>query len=382
MIMANHKKIIIVSSFFPPHLGGLELVAYHQAKRLAEIGHDVTVITSKVDKNELSSSSDAFKLIRVRAWNGFEKFGSPFPVFSPRLIYILIKNIRKADIVHIHDAFYMSSFLAAICAFVLRKPIVLTQHVEMIPHPSSLVKIVQKIIYSTSGALIFRCSSKIINLNDRVENFLIKRRVSRDKLISLANGVDTEFFKPANSEEKYRIRNKYALDTGRKVALFVGRFVPKKGFDKLLAGRCDDFQLVFAGGKNPGNPDKNAIFLGKMPPEELKFIYQAADIFVLPSEGEGFPLTIQEAMASGLPVITTNDSGYARYGFDKKLILLIDRPTVENIKSTIKSIIFNEDRLREMSSYSRSYACEHFSWDNLITRLDDIYDKLIIKRGT
>jgi glycosyltransferase involved in cell wall biosynthesis len=214
-------------------------------------------------------------------------------------------------------------------------------------------------------------------LNDRVEQFLIKKGVPLKKIIALPNGVDIDFFCPANDQDKINIRKKFNLSLSKKIVLFVGRFVPKKGFLKVLAARSDKYQIVLVGGDVPEQHSTDVIFFKQLPPEKLKLIYQTSDLFVLPSEGEGFPLTIQEAMASGLPIVSSDDKGYQRYNFDKKRIYLIDNPTDQSVRSVIEQIINDDLLLKDMSEYSKNYATIHFSWPRIISQLNDIYNNLL-----
>lgn len=379
LLSSKHKNIVVVSHYYPPHVGGLEIVAKNQAELLAAAGNKVTVITSKVSQDEHDTQSSHLHVVRVRAINMLERFGVPFPIFLPRLVPTLMRHIKAANVVHIHDAFYMSSFIAALCARWYGKPIVLTQHVEMINHPSHFVMFVQRLVYATTGAAIFRMSTRITTLNDRVEQFLLNRGVQREKLLALSNGVDLEMFHPVSNAQKFVLRQKFGLSLSKKIILFVGRLVPKKGFDKLLAAESDEYQLVFVGGDAPDEQTKksdNVVFLGKLPQLQVAQVYQAADIFVLPSEGEGFPLSVQEAMATGLPIITSHDEGYRRYNLDKNFIYFLDHPTEHSVRKAIAAIVHDEKHLERMSTYSKTYARSNFAWPNVIAKLIGIYDSL------
>ncbi|HEV2402803.1 MAG TPA: glycosyltransferase family 4 protein [Candidatus Saccharimonadales bacterium] len=371
------RKVLIVSHYYPPHLGGIEYVAQHQAKYLATAGCTVAVVTSSVSPGEKSTIADGVRVIRVKAWNGLQKQGIPFPVFSPRLLGVLIKEAKQADIVHIHDAFYLSSLVALVAARLSKKPVVLTQHVALIPHSSKLVNLIEKAVYATTGAGVFRFSSRILTLNDRVEAFLIAHRVNSAKIVQLPNGVDTELFRPAADQERDSIRKKYSLSQDRPIVLFVGRYVPKKGFDQLLASSSELYQLVFVGGTTKRKNSNDLAFLGELPQHKLAEVYRAADIFALPSEGEGFPLSVQEAMASGLPVVMKDDEGYKRYNLQKGLVWLLEDRSPVVIKDALASIIKDDKRYKEMSEYSLAYANSYFAWPGVIRRLNKLYDEVI-----
>jgi D-inositol-3-phosphate glycosyltransferase len=193
----------------------------------------------------------------------------------------------------------------------------------------------------------------------------------------MANGVDTDLFRPASPAEKQKLRRTLGLSTEKPIVLFVGRFVPKKGFDKVMAARDPDYQLVCAGGQPDPFTSDDIVLIGTLPQAELADYYRAADIFVLPSEGEGFPLSIQEAMATGLPIITAYDDGYSRYHLDEQLFKMLHQPNQHSIRAAIKAILQNKDMRRSMSLYSRDYANEHFGWDSVIAQLERTYERAL-----
>src|SRR6266516_1255456 len=107
--------------------------------------------------------------------------------------------------------------------------------------------------------------------------------------------------------------------------------------------------------------------MGPLPQEELAMIYKASDVFILPSYGEGFPLSIQEAMATGLPIITSKHNNLDQI-LDSPLITYVDI-TETDIKSTIKKIQNNIMLRKEMGEYSSKIARENYSWEKNITKL-------------
>jgi glycosyltransferase involved in cell wall biosynthesis len=317
-------------------------------------------------------------VVRIPALNPFEKRGVPYPLTAPiMLITSLLHTIRRADVVHVHDAIYVPCFTAAIIAKILRKPLVLTQHVGMIPH-SRLVTAVQKIMHKTAGAIVYRTSKVVCTLNDRVEQHVKAHGVKPERLVHMANGVDTELFHPANQYEKMAAREQLGLSHDKTIVLFVGRAVPKKGYDKVLASASPNYQLVFAGGEAQIGDEPHIVYLGKLPQQKLALVYRAADMFVLPSEGEGFPMSVQEAMASGLPIITTDDEGYARYKLDGDFVRLLKEPTASSVAAAIAELAANEHRRVAMGKYVRHYAETHFGWDTIVEELESMYSDLTL----
>ena len=150
--------------------------------------------------------------------------------------------------------------------------------------------------------------------------------------------------------------------------------------DIFIDAADPDYQLVLV---SQGNFDPyiekakgKVIILNPMPQEELREIYQACDIFVLAAAGEDvFSLVLMEALACGLPVITSKDPFYLDYVDGKRIILI--EPTSENIRKSIKKIINDQDLCSQMSHYSRSIAMKKFGWDSRIQEYVKIYDRLI-----
>src|SRR4030095_3892050 len=96
----------------------------------------------------------------------------------------------------------------------------------------------------------------------------------------------------------------------------------------------------FVGGQAPSrlSPDRRFAFLGQVARDGMADVYRACDAFVLPSEGEGFPLSVQEARASGLPVSTTDAPGYSVYDLDRNGVLLIE-PTADAVRTALHRLM-------------------------------------------
>jgi D-inositol-3-phosphate glycosyltransferase len=377
---ASTMKIAVFSSYLPPHVGGIDVVAESQAVLLAERqGIEVRSVTSACGGTSGLVRSGNRIVRRIPAWNYLEDSkGAAFPVFAPSIIWHAYTAVRQSDIVHAHDGFYLSSLAAAFWARVLHKPLVLTQHISFIPHPSALLSTAQKIAYATTGQFIFRSSSKIIILNSRVKTFLQAHGMN-DKLVYLPNGVDTSEFSPINSEQKAALREKYNLPKHKTLALFVGRYIPRKGFTELSSIKhISGLSVVFVGGPVPDKQTRSdQYFLGSVTHHAMADIYRMCDIFILPSQGEGFPCSVQEAMACGLPIITTDDPAYGVYQLDRSKVSLI-QPTKQAMSVALTALVADTRLRLAMSAYSRSYAVTEFSWSTNIEKLLAIYKDCIL----
>lgn len=371
------KRILIVSHYYPPHVGGIEIVAYNEAVNLAARGCQVTVLTSKTPGDPGTGMHSGVRVVRVPAYNGLEKRAIPFPLFSPMLLIRLWQEMRHADVVHLHDVFYISSFCVALVARMLHKPVVVTQHVGIVAHPSKLTTAIERMVFRTTGKWVLHRASKVITINSRIKAFLVQLGVAPGKLVELNNGVDTALFHPPSTEERRAARKAFQLPERAFIVLFIGRFVPKKGFGLVCDAGGSEYLTVFAGGETDQEPTKNQRFLGRVDQTRLAQLYHAADLFILPSESEGFPLTAQEAMASGLPVILKYDPGYARYALQEHQVTYLDTPDAKQLRRVILELQADDARRAAMAKQASAYVTEHFSWDRHVEELIVLFERAL-----
>lgn len=361
-------KILIVTQYYPPHVGGLEVVAQKQAASLACSGHDVQIVTCRVTGAAPGDCREnGTTVIRIRAWNYLDRrFQIPFVIPRASWFAKINRAVKAADVVILHDVFYPICWIAFLLARMRHKPVVLVQHVALVDHPTVLVRLIQRLLYSTVGMIIFKLSERVAVFNQNVRSFVLAKDIPKQKVSEVRNGVDLEQFKPAEDKaERLALRAKLGLPLDKAIVLFVGRLVPKKGFDSLIAARDCAYEIVVVGGGKSTTGEanhQNVRFMGALPHASLCQIYRAADIFVLPSKGELFTVAMQEAMASGLPVVVRDDPGYAAYNINRNLIAFVDAVPSE-IKHRILEVLGSENRRLAMSRYSQKLANEWFDWD-------------------
>ena len=388
-------NIVIVVHYLFPHITGTDVGAYEQAKRYTRLGHKVTMVSSNLHNSPSQEVKDGINIVRVNALNFLERVGIPYPIFSPALYSVLKKQIKQTDIVHVHGMLYMSTILAIRLAKFYKKPVVLTQTAPDKYHfrPKETSNLLIKLLDRGKGLLIalleaislyigkrnLSLSNQITTLSTPLKKMLVEMGIKEEQIEYISNGVDTDAFHPVNEEEKLVLRRELNLPENEKLILSIGRFVPKKGLDIFIGAAASEYQLVLVSRGNFGPYIKNAqgkvIVLDPMPQERLKKVYQACDIFVLAAAGEDvFSLVLMEAMACGLPIITSNDPFYLNY-VDGDTMMLVE-PTSENIRRSIKEVLNNATLRLHMSQYSRAKALETFSWDSRIQKYLAIYDRL------
>ncbi len=157
-------KILIITHYFKPHIGGIEIVAYNQAKELVKKGHEVTIVTSQLNREKAVEQKEGIRIVRVPAWNWFEKkFDVPYPLFSPRLASTINREIKRNEIIHAHGALYLGSFISSLFARIYKKPFLVTEHVGLVMYKSSIINFVEKIAFSTIGKITLdRCQKVFV----------------------------------------------------------------------------------------------------------------------------------------------------------------------------------------------------------------------------
>jgi D-inositol-3-phosphate glycosyltransferase len=371
--------VLLVSHHYPPHIGGLGLVVQKQAESLVDNGYQVVVLTSRYGRvRDVERGGARIQIIGIPCSHILERvLNIPFPLFSVSLIWRAWRLVRTAEVVHIHDVFYLSSWVAGAFALLLRKPMLVTQHVAMVDHSSRLVMLGQRLVYGTFGRWLFSGACKVVVYNQNVESFLRSMGVPQGQILFLSNGIDTTAFRPATQAERAAIRQRFGLAQGRSLVLFVGRLVEKKGYHVLLAARDSAYDLVFVGpGPIPRDGRIEGVhWMGPLDQDQTAELFRACDLFAFPAIGEIFTLVMQEAMASGLPVVTTDDPAYC--GSIVSGCITVSRRDAESFREAIVRTLSDPAALSRLSAQSRDVAVRSFDWRKNFHPLEAVYSEIL-----
>src|SRR4051794_2954000 len=345
------------------------------ARELTGRGHEVAYLASGAVRPDERAAGPApetpYRVVRVPALNAIEdRLGVPYPLFGPGLVRELRRELDRADVLHAHGFLYMSAVAALRMS---RVPRVLTEHVGHVPYDSALLDRAEAAAIATIGRAAARAADALVYINDKVRDEL-SRLAPGTRLERIENGVDTDRYRPPSEGERERLRTELGWDE-RPRALFVGRLVAKKGVDLALAAAATgDFELVVAGpGRLPAGAPRNVTALGALPPARVAELYRAADAFLLPSRGEGFPLTVQEAMASGLPVVLAEDPAYRAHleGAGRSAALL--PPDGAVMAEAVSRLAGDREAGRDAAEHAR----RHFSWHAAADAHERLYKALV-----
>ncbi|MCS7283199.1 MAG: glycosyltransferase family 4 protein [Anaerolineae bacterium] len=368
-------RILLVSHYVLPHYGGIEVVVENLAKGFVARGHEVKVLSSRI-AGPAREERHGFEVIRIPAWNALERYAVPYPLFSPRMILEARPLVAWADVVHAHGFLYQPTLVALWLARKVGRPRVLTEHAGFVHYNRWLWNAVQSVAIHTLGRLSVALADVVVVVGTRAP-LLIQQLAPSDKPVHLIlNGVDMNVFHPVSPEVKREIRQSLGWDERPKV-LFVGRLVPRKGIDLLLEALDSRYDVVLCGRGDMPLPERPGLLVYRSPDDEqLRHIYQAADLFVLPSHSEGaFPLTAQEAMACGLPVIAFFDPVYLAY-VSQEVVLFVE-PSAEAVRRAVLYLVTDEAERQRRSLQSAQWARTHFSWDRCLEKHLALYRSLV-----
>jgi glycosyltransferase involved in cell wall biosynthesis len=309
---ATALRLLCVSHYFESHRGGIEMVAGQLARSLGDEGFEVT--WAACDDSPPPSDISALAL---PAYNFIErKSGLPFPILSFRSFMRLIQKIAKSDAVIVHDGMYPISMAAVVASRLRRRPVILVQHIGTVPSKSKFLSIMFGIADRFFTRPMLRLATKVVFISETTARHFATENFRQ--LPSLVfNGVDTTIFRPSvSSDERKLERAELCWVECKPVILFVGRFLEKKGMLRLreMATQRPDIHFAFAGW-GPCDPHswrlENVSVHRGLSGRDLAPLYRTADMFVLPSHSEGFPLVVQESLSAGLPTICCDDGAKA-----------------------------------------------------------------------
>ena len=111
------------------------MVAAEQVRRLAAKGHEVTVVTSNIGKDDYYEKIDGYSVCRIRALNILEHLGIPYPIFAWNIFSILKDLLEKHDVIMVHGHSYIGSYVGALLAKKFKKPLLVLQHNQFVEYP-------------------------------------------------------------------------------------------------------------------------------------------------------------------------------------------------------------------------------------------------------
>ena len=365
--MIGHKRI-------PSREGGIEIVVGELSKRMVKLGHSVTAYNRKsrhIAGNEYNAKRE----------NEYE---------GVKLKWIYTPESSKLNAI-VYSAF--STLQAVLCGYD-----VIHFHAE---GPASMVKLAKlfkkRCIVTIHGLdwqrakwggfatkfLLFgertaaENADEIIVLSENVKQYF-KEKYNRNTVF-IPNGIEA----PTPKEARI-IKEKYALDKDGYI-LFLGRLVPEKGVHYLINAFKEtesDKKLVIAGGASHTSDyeaeiralarnDERIVFTGFIQGEELVELYSNAYIYVLPSDLEGMPISLLEAMSYGNCCLTSDIEECTEVCEDKAEYF--EKGNESELKAALEFLLNNPDKVSEYKNNAAGFILNKYDWDNVVNKTLELY---------
>ena len=369
--MIGHKRI-------PSREGGVEIVVEELSTRMVQLGNEVTCYNRRgkhvLDKNEKIKKLKEYKGIKIKEVLTIDKKGlaamtsSFFGTFK-----ILFSN---AEIVHYHAEGPCA--MIPIIKLFSRKKVIATIHGLDWQRAKWKNGFASKYI-KFGEKMAVKYADEIIVLSENVKKYF-KETYNRDTNF-IPNGVS----KPEIKEAKI-INEKYGLRKNDYI-LFLGRIVPEKGihylidaFNKIktnkklvIAGGASDTNEYYSELKEKSENNKNIIFTGFIQGQELEELYSNAYIYVLPSDLEGMPLSLLEAMSYGNCCLTSDIEECATVIKDNGLTF--KKSNIEDLKNKLQKLLDKEDIVIKYKTNAQDYILNKYNWDDVVQITLNLYKK-------
>jgi len=387
-------RILQVIPVFNQRFGGPFTVVQTISKELVKRGHEVKILTT----NAFSYTKDLVsKPVRYKQY-GYEVISFPRSLYklipfnvSPQTLTFISDFIKWSDVIHLHSWRHFHDIVVCRYSKASHTPYVLQSHGSLVRKVG--MKTVKLLYDFTLGLCVAKAASKIIALNRLEVFYAMKLGVPREKIVIMPNGVELAEYK--DLPRKGSFRKKFRIPATKKIILYLGRIHWIKGLDILvkacyLMKKCGyrNFVLVIVG------PDDGYLHIIKRMVTQLRlqeFIlftgplygkmklaaYTDADVYVLPSRYETFPMTVLEAYACGVPVIASDIEGLKEIVVNGKTGYLFSLQSTMDLTTKILTLLTNEYLRKRFSKEAVRLVRTKFSVEKAVNLLEHVYERVV-----
>ena len=329
----------LTPEFFPPEMAGMGIITSRLAGALAERGAEVQVITrqtlprcaprERIGRVEVRRLTPAGRMKGV-GWRALPAM----LIYIAKLMVLLIANARRYDVVIISGMKTIPLAAVPVCRL-LGKPCVLRVESPFeIAEPisaESLAKMQPLLGRALSRALravqlaTLRGADRVIAISSEIARRLEQLKYPQARMVCIPNAIDLRRFHPVSGVERERLRARLGYPPGRIVLLYAGRRARSKGvmllmqvLPELIARHPNLFAVLVGSGRGAWDDCEEEVVAFRRRhhlqehtklfghSDQLQQHFQAADLFVTPSDYEGFGLTTVESLACATPTVTTS----------------------------------------------------------------------------
>ena len=366
--MFGHKRI-------PSREGGIEIVVGELSTRMAELGHDITCYNRgghHVSGKEFDCVlGKIYKKVRLKTVPTIEKKG--LAAVSSSFFAAIQTAFGKYDVVHIH-----AEGPAAFCWLpkLFRKKVVVTVHGLDWQREKWKGGFGARYIH-LGEKMTVKHADEIIVLSTEIKKYF--KDTYKRKTRYIPNGVN----RPEKMQAQL-ITEKFSLKKDSYI-LFLGRLVPEKGEHYLIEAFKKvntDKKLVIAGGGSDSGDymeklkilaagDDRILFTGFVQGRILSELYSNAYVYCLPSDLEGMPLSLLEAMSYGNCCLTSDIAECIEVTEDKAM--RFQKSDIEDLRKKLQYACEHPDEVQKYKTEAADFICKRYNWDDVAAKTLKLY---------
>jgi glycosyltransferase involved in cell wall biosynthesis len=302
------------------------------------------------------------------------------------LFAFLLRCGRRFDVIHVHQ-YGLPAALCVLAGFVVRRPVVLKLSST---GPQGIASRMSAGVLARPLRWLHRRLNRCIATSDRAAAEAVDFGLPEERVVRIANGIDTSVFRPAEASERQSLRERLGFRASR-IALYVGRLSEEKDPLMLIEAWSrigwvtGEAQLMILG-DGPQRAEVEAritnlglgesVMICGAVDDPLPF-YRAADVLVLPSRNEGLSNSVVEALSTGLPLATTRVSGCEDIIAASGAGEMVEVGDTQAFATAIQLILSNDELRARQSEAARRYAIETFSIGQVADSTERLYSDLV-----
>lgn len=375
-------KILAVSHEYPPIGGGGANACYYLTKGFAARGHQVTVVTANYRHLPEKENMQGVQLIRVSSLRKHQEHSS----FAEMLSYLwkalwITLGLQKKELYDVCLVFFgiPSGPIGYVLKKIYKLPYIIRFGGGDIPGAQARFAKIYKMLGPAIKTIWRNADALVANsqgLKERAQNFYAEKNFH-----IVCNGVNTDMFYPGDREK-----------TEEFCLLFVSRLIEGKGLQYIIPKlqkiqECVDkkVRLVIVGNGPYREALENVVkecgaeklvqFKGQKDKDELRWYYQNADVFILPSKQEGMPNVVLEAMACGLPIVMTPCEGSEELIGNNGYVV-----PVEEFADRLIDLANHSEKCLEMGRESKRLVDSCFLWEKKVQEYIDILEDSVKRK--
>jgi len=372
-------RVALVGDEYYPDGGGAARYAFELSLHLAKLGIEAVVVTHRHPEQAEEEEIDGVKIRRV---SGFV-LSDPHRAASPLLFRRCHKYIldTRFDVIHALDIYSTMSQVVIRFAHRHRIPCVITCHTTM---DSRLLSFLQRLM-----DLAPRKADRLIAVSRAAARFAQSLGFPEQRITVVYNGVDQSCF---NGGVDASIMRKELGIGDEPLVVTASRLIKRKSPNLLISAfatvlkAVPDAKLVIAGsGREEGRLSRqikdlniaNSVFLvGELPKDKVAQLMAAADVFALPSKIESFGLSLLEASAIGVPVVSSNSGGVPEV-FQDGFNALLYPPGDENAMAKAIIRVLQDKELARTISANALETARKFTWETAAKHTLEVYEEVL-----